>query len=229
MMITLVAKKASRGKVSFEFSNQLTITLAKSDPRCYDYQSGVEYSQTAIESLKHELETLAAERKLSDSLARGPKSIGQARRALAQKGFSSGVVDEIITRFIRAGFLDDRVFARQTVNYLIENNPAGRAYLRSVLLKKLLSSELAEEVVNECFADVDESELAERILRKSWWRLRELPLETARQKAYTQLARKSIGYDPCRTAFDKLTAEESECASAVFEQKSRRVKNKATP
>ncbi len=209
-MVTLIAKKQSRGKITFEFSGQLTITLAKSDPRCYDYQSGAEYSKAAIEALKHDLEILAAERKLSDSLARGPKSVGLARRALKQKGFSAEIIDEIIERFIRAGFLDDRLFASQTVKYLLESNPAGSAFMRSVLVKKLVSSDLAEEIVGECFADVDESDLAEKLLRKSWWRLRELPLETARQKAYTQLARKSIGYDSCRRAFDKLAADESE-------------------
>ncbi len=208
-MVTLIAKKKSRGRVTFEFSDELTLVLSSSDPRCYDYQCGSEYEKQRIEQLKHELELLTAERKLSDMLARGPKSIGQAQRALMQKGFDSEITKEIVARFIQAGFLDDTRFAQETVRFLLANNPAGKAFIRATLLKKLVSAEIVTEVVNECFADADESALAEQILRKRWWRLRELPLETARQKAYTQLARKSIGYDACRKAFDRLAAEES--------------------
>ncbi len=208
-MIKLIARKDLRGKVLLEFSDNFSITLSKSDPRCYDYDCGEEHSRSALESLKHDLELLAADRKLADKLARGPKSIGQARSALKQKGFSQTVIDEIIERFVKAGYLDDRRFAQETINYLLQNNPAGRAYLRSVLLKKLVNSDLAEEVISECFAEVDEAALAEQLLRKKWWRLRELTLETARQKAYTQLARKSISYAACKQAFDRLAADET--------------------
>lgn len=214
-MTKLTAKKETRGKVTFEFSNQLILTLAKSDPRCYDYHCGEEYDERSLRELIHTLELQKAEHKLSDMLARGPKSIGQAKQSLKQKGFNPEIVTEIVSRFIRAGFLDDRRFAQDTIRFLLANNPAGKSFIRATLLKKSVSAEIIDDVVAICFAEVDEVELAERILRKRWWRLRELPLETARQKAYTQLARKAIGYDACRKAFDRLAAEESAFAASV--------------
>ncbi len=150
---------------------------------------------------------------MTNKLSISPRSVGQAKLALKEKGFNSEVIDETIEKFIRVGYLNDRLFAETLVNQTLRERPAGRGFVIAALRKKYIERELAEKVVNERFAAVNEVDLAERLLRKQWWRLKSFDIETARQKGYTHLARRAIGYDSCRAAFDKLAENEPNFSS----------------
>lgn len=207
-MPILLEKKKTRGRMTLIFDGAANLEFRAGDPRPGEFSVAEEYSEGSLTELRHKLQLEWADKSLTNKLSISPRSVGQARLALKEKGFNSEVIAETIEKFVRVGYLNDRLFAVTLVNQTLRDRPAGRGFALAVLRKKYIERELAEEVVNECFSEVDEVDLAERLLRKQWWRLRSFDIETARQKGYTHLARRAIGYDSCRAAFDKLAENE---------------------
>ncbi len=143
-------------------------------------------------------------------LARREYSVGQMRRKLNTRGFEPTVVSAQIKELLKEGLLNDERFARNVVDYTLRHKPAGRAYLVAYLRKKLISRELAVDIVDGILNQTDETELAERLLRIRWRYFSKFEVETARRKAYNYLSRRSIGYGAAKSAFDKLLKEENE-------------------
>ncbi|HSG99731.1 MAG TPA: regulatory protein RecX [candidate division Zixibacteria bacterium] len=214
-MPQLMEKKKSRGAVTLTFDNNTVVTLRSRDLRHENFQEGAEYDAARIDQLRYEVELERADTYLTAKLSRNLCSIGQARQALKQKGFNAEISREIVARFKRAGFLDDGRFAEGFVRAALANRPAGRAFLQAALQKKLVAPEVAQAVIDAAFAETDEVELAVALLRKRWWRLSQLDLESARQKGYTFLAQRAIGYQASKEAFERLAAEEPSFAEEI--------------
>lgn len=206
--VTLELLRKSRQRVTLKFSANLEITLSQSDGRLARFTEGADYLTEDIKRLIRELALEKAERLMADKLTRYPCSLGQAKKFLYDKGFDIEISEAVVEKFVGHGWLDDQKFGRAVIELTMAQRPAGLRSLIATLVKKLVPQELASEMVADSFADLDETELAVRLLQKRWWRLRELDLDTARQKGYTLLARKSIGYDAGKAAFDRLAAEE---------------------
>lgn len=208
--ITLNSRTKSRGKVMLMFSDGVSLVFGTADPRVDSFVEGQSYAATQIHALADELELGRADSYLTAKISRNICTVGQARLSLKKKKFSSDVISQIIERFLRAGFLDDRMYATEYTRLTLKNRPAGRMFLINALRERQISSDLAEEIVDLAFDQVDEVELALLMLRKRWWRLSQMELESARQKGYTFLSRRSISYAAGKAAFDRLLAEKEE-------------------
>lgn len=224
--LTFRAISKTRGKVILSFSADLlsddrifsddseaeTVRLIfnSADSQVDSFVIGQSYDAEEIHSLAAELELKSADKYLAAKLSRNICSVGQAKLSLRKKDFSDTAINGIIERYLRAGFLDDRRYASEYTRATLNNRPAGRMFLINALREKRIAAELAEEIVDAAFNEVDEVELAVTMLRKRWWRLSEMELESARQKGYTFLARRSISYAAGKAAFDRLLAEQEE-------------------
>jgi regulatory protein len=142
-------------------------------------------------------------------LSRRAYSYGQLLVKLDEKKFDRKISIKILSDLKEAGLVDDNRFARQMVESMLRNKPAGRAFLVAALRKKYISRELAEVTVDDYLEDVDEIDIAVKLLRSRWRYFSKFELETARRKAYNYLSRRSIGYRSAKAAFEKVAEEEN--------------------
>lgn len=101
------------------------------------------------------------------ALARRDHSEEELRRKLREKEYGEEIIDEVIARLTRLGYLDDRRFARSWAESAIRN---GRGYgprLRLELNRRGVSPEIQQEILNELAETYDETEtLAALLARK---------------------------------------------------------------
>ena len=208
-MPVLLEKKKHRGRLTLVFEGTGNLEFIAGDPRPDRFIVGSEYACESLAELRDKINTERAEKFLTRKLSHSPRSVGQARALLRERSYPLKIIRETIDKFMRVGYLDDRRFAESYARSMLAERPAGRGFISATLRKKMIASELAREIVDELFSDVDEAALAEQLLKKQWWRLSGFDIETARQKGFALLARRSISYDDSRNAFDRLAESES--------------------
>ena len=184
----------------FEFP--LTVTRLRS------FYKGDEIDPAELESLKNRATEIQANDLLIRKIGLKPRTLGESRKIFKEYGYSEEVADRIVERFVELRYLDDYRLGSELVKSILNERPAGRMYLLSTLIRRLISREMAEDILEEIMSDVDETEMAIRLLKKRWSRLKTFDLETARHKGYNHLARRSLSYQASKAAFERLAAEE---------------------
>lgn len=100
-------------------------------------------------------------------LARRDHSVAELERKLHGKGFSAGVVAELIARLGKSGYLDDRRFAERWAESAVRN---GRGYgprLRLELARRGVCREIIADVLSGIAASHGEEEtLAALVTRR---------------------------------------------------------------
>ncbi|MEE9441611.1 MAG: regulatory protein RecX [candidate division Zixibacteria bacterium] len=194
-----------RGMVyHISFSNDVQIRAMKGIIDKLNLSAGDEFTDSEFEKLKNILDESFAKYTAESILARRAHSVGELKIKLRQKDISGDLIKSIVGRFRKDGLLDDYNYGKMRAESLLRRKPAGRGYLIRDLQNKLVPRQIAESVITEILAEVDESELAAQLLEKKRISLTKFDLETARQKAYTYLSRRAISYGAAKTAFDKV-------------------------
>ena len=154
-------------------------------------------------------------------LAVRSRSVSETRRRLHDLGYPEPLIEEVLTRLGRMGYLDDVVFARAWIESRDRSRPRGETALRQELRRKGVEDAVVRQVLGERAAGIREVRLgetapvrdaedadrpgsvdraaAERLVaRKAAALAREPDVRKRRQKAYALLARN--GFDPgvCR-------------------------------
>jgi len=143
-------------------------------------------------------------------LSRRDYSVGQIRRKLKNRGYEEEIITPLFKKLVADNFLDDRRFARLSIEALLRRKPAGKAYIVAYLRTKFIDRELAIELVDGILAFKDEGEMAEQLLRPRWRYFCKFGVESSRRKVYNYLSRRSIGYEAAKSAFEKLLKEEND-------------------
>lgn len=96
-----------------------------------------------------------------------PRSIAELRERLLEKEWAEkAVVEQVIARLIELRYLDDEQFAAGYASSRLTVRPLGRTRLRRDLQRKKIPSEIAEQTLNEIYADQGEEELIDRAVSK---------------------------------------------------------------
>lgn len=123
---------------------------------------------------------------------------------LLRGGFPQRESEKVIARLKEVGLLDDRRYAENYANRLIDNNVSKREALQKMLLKGV-PYDMAKSVLEE--TETDELSQIKNIIEKKY--RTKLTLENGVQKVYAALVRKGFSYDAVKTAL-KTYIEESE-------------------
>lgn len=190
--------------VLLHFSNEAVIRATPATVQQLGLAEGIGYSAEGYRNLTDLLERRFAWYTAETTLAQRAYSIGEFKRKLKRKEIADKLIVEIVADFKKKGLLGDYAYAVAKARSLLEHKPAGGAFLVSQLQKHLVPRLIAEKAVKEVLADTDETDIALKLLQKRSAVLANLDLETARQKAYTYLARRAIPYGAAKKAFDKL-------------------------
>ncbi len=166
---------------------------------------GQELSDEEIERLQRvDLEQKAYDRALR-FLGYRPRSIAEVERYLRRHHVDESIIQQVIKRLQRVGYLDDDAFARFWVENRQQFNPRGIHALRQELRLKGVATEVIEEAIG--LAAVDEEELAYRSASSRARRWRALDRPSFWRKAGSYLARRGFSYDIIQVVLRRLWEE----------------------
>lgn len=115
-------------------------------------------------------------------LAAKPRSIAELRELLAERCSDKAVVETVIARLREYGYLDDERYALGFATSKVRQQPIGRRRLEQSLALRKVDRSVAEEALDQVFAETPEAELLERALQKRV-RLRGRPKTRAEAKS----------------------------------------------
>ncbi len=136
-------------------------------------------------------------------LARRPYSTSEIRRKLASKQIAPPVIDDVLARLERLGYVDDWAFAQYWVENRERFRPRGPRALRYELREKGISQRIIDSVLQ----DVDDAALARRAAEKRLRRLRGTTRREWREKLGAYLVRRGFDYHLVRDVTDQMIAE----------------------
>lgn len=139
-------------------------------------------------------------------LAARARSRTELHRALVRRDQPAALVDRVLERLERAGYLDDAEFARQFARSRALGRGLSRRRVQQELARRGVARELAQAAIAEVFADegVDEYAAVERLARKKLPSLARLDALTRRRRLYGFLARRGFEPDDIRRVLAAL-------------------------
>ena len=128
-------------------------------------------------------------------LAAKPRSIEELRERLAERCSSKTIVETVIARLREYGYLDDERYALGYASSKVRQQPIGRRRLEMSLAKKKVARSVADEALNQVFAETSEEELLDRAIAKRV-RLRGRPKTRAEAKSlFDHLLRQGFPFE----------------------------------
>lgn len=131
-----------------------------------------------------------------------PRSEGEIRQRLRQRGFAGTAVDATIAKLRDWRYVDDGDFAQRWIENRLDHRPRSARLLAQELRQKGVNAGTASEAIDEAAIDevVDATALAADKMRK----LASLPEEVRIRRVTGFLARRGYGFGVIRTALDGL-------------------------
>jgi regulatory protein len=115
-------------------------------------------------------------------LAAKPRSVAELRERLTARSSNKAVVETVIARLREYGYLDDERFALGYAASKVRQQPMGRRRLQQSLKLKKVDRTVADEALDQVFAETSENELIDRAVEKRL-RLRGQPKTRAEAKS----------------------------------------------
>lgn len=135
-----------------------------------------------------------------------PRTIKETRNHLYEKvrttHWSHEAVDKVINHLIELKFLDDKAFIDYLVNSRTKTKVKGIYAIKQELNRFGVDRELVDEYFSK--TEINEEELAEKILTSRWPRLKSLPKQKRFEKALSLLQRRGFNYEVCRKIIEKM-------------------------
>ncbi|SRR6266550_5987013 len=115
-------------------------------------------------------------------LAAKPRSVVELRERLLERCSDKAIVETVIARLREYGYLDDERYALAYASTKVRQQPIGRRRLQQSLQLKKVDRGIAEEALDQVFAETPEDELIDRAV-KNRVRLRGRPKTRAEAKS----------------------------------------------
>ena len=137
-------------------------------------------------------------------LAAKPRSIAELReRLLEGRRSNKEVVETVIARLREYGYLDDDRFAAGYAQWKVKQRPIGRRRLERDLTLRKVERKVAEQALDEVFAETPEAYLIDQAIEKRT-RIRGVPANRAEAKSlFDHLLRQGF---PFELVSDKVRA-----------------------
>ena len=99
-------------------------------------------------------------------LAAKPRSIAELRERLGERCSNKAIVETVIERLREYGYLDDERYALGYASLKVKQQPIGRRRLKQNLTMKQVDRSLADEVLDQVYAETSEEELIDLAVEK---------------------------------------------------------------
>jgi regulatory protein len=197
----LIAQKRNKDRVSVYLDGEFAFGLAAIE--AIKLHKGQILGDEDIERLRALDEIERTHERALNLLSYRPRSTEEVRRRLQSAGFSEHAVETTLERLSRSALLDDLAFARYWVDNREQFKPRGARALRQELRQK----GVPDAFITEALDKLDEEELAYRVGRERFQRLRNLDEATCRKRLGDFLLRRGFSYEIVRDVMDRLWNE----------------------
>ena len=99
-------------------------------------------------------------------LAAKARSVAELRERLIERCSDRAVVEIVIARLREYGYLDDERYAVSYASSKVRQSPLGRRRLEQSLAMKKVERSVAEEALDQVYAETPEEELIDRAIEK---------------------------------------------------------------
>lgn len=99
-------------------------------------------------------------------LAAKPRSVAELRERLLERCSSKAIVETVIARLREYGYLDDERYALGYASSKVRQQPIGRRRLQQSLQMKKVDRAVADEALDQVFAETPEEDLIDRAIEK---------------------------------------------------------------
>jgi len=128
-------------------------------------------------------------------LAAKPRSVAELRERLLERCSNKAIVETVIARLREYGYLDDERYALGYASAKLRQQPIGRRRLQQSLQMKKVDRAVADEALDQVFAETPEEELIDRAIEKRV-RLRGRPKTRAEAKSlFDHLLRQGFPFE----------------------------------
>ena len=118
-----------------------------------------------------------------------PRSEGELRQRLLEAEFAPELVEEVISRCLSNGMLDDAQFAREWVRQRSQHNKKSVSVLRRELQQKGINGAVAEEALATVDED-DQERIMKALIDKKARGVKTVPAD---RKGYEKILRRVVG------------------------------------
>lgn len=206
MKITrIVGQVKQRGRYSIFVDGAYAFSLSEPALLASGLAPGQELSQEDLAGWKRQSADDKLYGRALKYVAMRPRSVGEVRVYLQQKGASPALADLILNKLSKIGLLDDAAFARTFVASRHLHRPTSRLKLQQQLRAKHVAEEDIEQALGQ--EEVDEKSALHVLAEKKWKiaRYRQDP-----QKLMRYLAGQGFSFDDIKTVVHELQHEETE-------------------
>ena len=129
-------------------------------------------------------------------LAAKPRSVTELRERLLEKNWTNAeIVNRVISKLEEYGYLDDDRFAVGYASWKVKQRPIGRRRLERDLTMKKVERVVAEQALDQVFAETPETELIDQAIEKRT-RIRGVPNNRAEAKSlFDHLLRQGFPFE----------------------------------
>ena len=146
-----------------------------------------------------------------------PRSEYEARTRLESRGYAPAEIDRALSLAIEAGLLDDRAFANLWVTDRVEHRPLARSAVARELQDMGIAPALAQAAMAKSYPPELERELAWRLARERFDRLRTVDPVKRERRTIGFLTRRGFQFGVARGIVSQLSKQEQERAQEEAE------------
>jgi len=156
-------------------------------------------------TIEAEDQAVRAKQRALDYLAYKPRTEKEVRRKLEQEDVAASVIDDVIARIQELGYLDDESYAYDYARNRFSNKQYGPQRIRRELRERGIDRHLADDAVEQVFADEDLAAIARSHAEKRWPRIAEEDdPRRQKQKLYRYLKRRGFTSDTVYRILDEF-------------------------
>lgn len=132
-----------------------------------------------------------------------PRSRKELKDRLKKKGFEQEAIEQALERLEELNLIDDQKFASMWVEEKLRYRPTGRRILEQELYLKGIDKDIISETLDKVYSDIDEKELALKLLEKKKKQYAKLDEDVAKRRINNLLLRRGFSYQTVASIFYK--------------------------
>lgn len=167
-------------------------------------RKGQQLSEEEIDRLREDGEENRAYHQALRFLGYRPRSEAEVTRRLTKHGHDEALVQSVLERLAREGYVDDAEFAR----FWVDNRTRFRPRSARALSHELRQKGLSSSVIEVAITDVDEERAAWDALAGKTSRWQALDEQQFLRKVAEFLSRRGFSYEICRSTAERAWQEE---------------------
>ena len=203
----ITAKGGRKDKIHIYIDGEYRLTVDEIFWFSCGYISGDEIDEEELTAFEEAAGSRRAFNSALNSLDYRDHSEKEIRAKLMRK-HGAEYVDEAVEKLIELDLINDRRYAENYARELFEHKKFGKIRIKSELIAKGISSDIASETVNSLFED-EEPDNIQRIVdiieKKYYNRMND---EVGRKKVFSALQRMGYSFSDIREAMSEFSDDE---------------------